>query len=134
MTYKFLFVLNALVALVFSLGFLFKPDAVLPFFGVTEQYASTIWVARFFGSALFALSLVLWFAKDAEENVQKGTSWGLFISSLVGLVLTVMASVSATAVLRKNSWIPIVVYILFALGYAFMLFMKPRVKQDEPLP
>jgi len=134
MSYKILFVLNALVSLVLGLGFLFKPDFVLPLLGVTEQYASTVWAARFFGSALFALGAVLWFVKDAEESVQKGASWGLFISTLIGLVLALLASFSSTAILRQNSWIPIIIYVVFALGYGFMLFMKPRMKDQGTAP
>jgi len=129
MSYKVLFVLNALVAFVSGLAFLFKPDFALPLLGVIEQYASTIWISRFFGSAMFALGLVLWFAKDADETIQKGMGWGLLVSAAIGLVLTIMASVSSTAVLRQNTWVPIVIYVLFALGYAFMLFMKPKMKE-----
>lgn len=128
MSYKVLFILNALVAVVVGLGFLFKPDFGLPLLGVTEQYAATVWATRFFGSAMLALGLVLWFAKDADERVQKGMSWGMLASTLVGLVLTLMASFSGNAVLRQNTWIPIVLYLLFGLGYAFMLFFKPKAQ------
>lgn len=128
MSYKVLFILNALVAVVVGLGFLFKPDFGLPLLGVTEQYAATVWATRFFGSAMLALGLVLWFAKDADERVQKGMSWGMLASTLVGLVLALMASFSGNAVLRQNTWIPIVLYLLFGLGYAFMLFFKPKAQ------
>ena len=128
MSYKVLFVLNALVAVVAGLGFLFKPDFALPLLGVTEQYASTMWASRFFGSAMLALGLALWFAKDADERVQKGTSWGMLASALVGLVLTLMASFSGNAVLRQNTWILIVLYVLFGVGYAFVLFFKPKAQ------
>ena len=129
MSYKVLFVLNALVAVVLGLGFLIKPDVTLPLLGVTEQYAATMWAARFFGSAMFALGLVLWFAKDSDESVQKGMSWALLISTLVGLVLTIAASVAGNAVLRQNTWIPILIYVLFGLGYAFMIFFKPKTRE-----
>ncbi len=129
MSLKVLFVLNALVAILLGLGFLIKPDLVLPFLGITEQYASTVWAARFFGAAMFSLGLVLWFAKDADERVHKGTAWSLLISTLVGLVVTITASVASNAILRKNSWIPILVYVLFGLGYAVLLFMKPKMKE-----
>jgi hypothetical protein len=128
MNYKILFILNALVAVVVGLGFLFKPDFALPVLGVTEQYAATVWASRFFGSAMLALGLVLWFAKDSDERVQKGMSWGLLASALVGLVLTLLASFSGNAVLRQNTWILIVLYVLFGLGYAFVLFFKPKVQ------
>lgn len=129
MSYKVLFVLNSLVAILLGLGFLIKPDIALPLLGITEQYASTVWAARFFGTAMFAFGMVLWFAKDADERVQKGTAWGLLVSTLVGLVVTIAASVSGNAVLRQNTWIPIVVYVVFGLGYAFMIFFKPKMKE-----
>jgi hypothetical protein len=129
MSYKVLFVLNALVAVVVGLAFLFAPGSALPLLGVTEQYAATMWASRFFGSAMLALGVMLWFAKDAAEPVQKGMSWGMLINILIGLALTIAASVASNAVLRKNSWIPIVLYVLFGLGYAFMLFLKPKMKE-----
>ena len=129
MNYKFLFVLNAIVAAILGLAFLLKPDAALPFLGITETYAATMWAARFFGSAMLALGLVLWFAKDADEGVQKGMSWALLVSVVVGLIVTIAASASGTRVIRQNAWMPIVVYVLFGLGYAFMLFMRPKMKE-----
>ena len=129
MSYKFLFVLNALVVLAFGVAFLATPDIVLQFFGVTEQYASTMWASRFYGSAMVALGLVLWFAKDVDEGAQKGMGWGLLISMIIGLVVSIAATVSSTAVLRSNSWIPIVIYVLLGLGYAFMIFLKPKMKE-----
>jgi hypothetical protein len=129
MTYKFMFILNASVALVVGLGFLFKPDFGLTFLGVTEQYRATMWASRFFGSAMFALGVVLWIIKDVEEKVQKKLSWVMLVSSLLGLVLTVLASRTSTAVLRENSGFPIVIFVLFALGYVFMLFIKPIMKE-----
>jgi uncharacterized membrane protein len=102
----------------------------LGFFG-TETYAATVLVARFFGTALIALGLLLWFAKNAaEEGVQKGMAWALFISAILGLIVNVIGISPASGVLRTNGWITIIVYILFALGYAFMLFLKPKMNMN----
>jgi len=129
MNYKFLFVLNALVSFLIGLVFLFVPARAMGFFG-TETYASTLLIARFFGTALVALGLLLWFAKDAtDEGVQKGMAWALFISSLLGLIVNVIGISPASGVIRANGWITIIVYVLFALGYAFMLFLRPRMKE-----
>lgn len=129
MSYKVLFILNALIAVILGAAFLFVPDRVLFFLGTTDAVQSTFWVSRFFGSAMFALGLVLWFAKDASEGIQKGMGWSLLVSAIIGLVVTIMASVSDTAVIRQNSWAPIVAYVVFGLGYAFMLFLKPKMKE-----
>ena len=129
MNYKFLFVLNALFSFLIGLVFLFVPARAMAFFGA-ETYASTLLVARFFGTSLVAIGLLLWFAKDAaDENVQKGMAWALFISSILGLIVNVIGVSPASGVIRANGWITIIVYVLFALGYAFMLFLRPRMKE-----
>jgi len=126
MSYKLMFVVTAIVALAFGVGYLVVPVAVLSFFG-TETTVPVQIVARFFGSALFSLGLVLWFAKDiADTAVQKNFGYALLVGNVVGLILAVYGSMS---VIRAYSWIPILVYVLLALGYAFMLFLKPKMKE-----
>jgi len=126
MSYKLMFVLTAIVALAFGVGYLVVPAVVLEFFG-TETTIPVQIVTRFFGSALFALGLVLWFAKDiTDAAVQKNLGYALFVSNIVGLILAIYGS---TSVIRANSWIPIVLYAFFVLGYGFMLFLKPKMKE-----
>lgn len=130
MSYKVLFVLNALVLVLIGAALLFVPDNVLFFVGTTDRVESTKWAARFFGSALFALGLVIWFAKDVDSAAQNKIGWGMFIGTLIGLILTVMATFAGNAVIRgNNSWLPSVVYVVFGLFYAFMIFLKPKMKE-----
>jgi len=125
MSYKVLFVLNALVAALLGAVFLLVPGRALDFFQV-DAYAATVLVARFFGSAMVALGSVLWFAMGADETVQKGMGWALFISAIIGLVVNVLGITGGA--LRSNGWITAIVYVLFALLYAFMLFLRPRMQ------
>jgi hypothetical protein len=126
MSYKIMFVLTAIVSLAFGIGYLVVPAMVLGFFG-TEKTVPVQIVARFFGSALFALGLVLWFAKDiADAKIQQNLGYGLLVSNVIGLVLAIYG---ATSVIRNNSWIPMLVYVLLGLGYAFLLFLRPRMKE-----
>lgn len=130
MNYKVLFALSALVALICGLGFLIVPERAMALVGTTEQYASTLYAARFFGFALFGLGLVLWFAKDAtDEKVQRNLGVANLIVSVAGLVLSLVATMAGNAVLRTNVWAPIVLFLLGALGYGFMVFIKPRMAQ-----
>ena len=129
MNYKLMFILNAIVVFAFGLGFLFVPSMVLDLFG-TEQYAATLLVGRFFGTALVTLGAVLWFVKDvADEGVQKNLGMALLAGAVLGLIVTLIGVASRNAVIRSNGWIAIVVYILFGLGYGFLLFLKPRMKE-----
>lgn len=132
MSYKVLFILSAIVAVIFGLGFLIVPDRALPLFGTTEQYASTVFTARFFGFALFGLGLVLWFAKDVTDaKIQRNLGVANLIISVVGLAMSLYASLAGNAVLRTNVWALIVLFLLGGLGYGFMLFMKPRMAQPS---
>lgn len=128
MNYKVLFVLSALASLVCGLGFLIVPERALPLVGTTEQYASTLYAARFFGFALFGFGLVMWFARDVEDaKVQRGIGVANMIIAVVGLALTLVATMAGNAVVRTNVWAPIVLFLLGALGYGFMVFIKPRM-------
>ena len=127
MSYRILFVLNAIVAFLFGVAFLVMSSMVIEQFGV-DDYASTRLVAQFFGTAMLALGLVLWFAKDiTQEAVQRGIGIALLIGAAAGLIVTVIGTVAGT--LRALSWVAMLVYGLFALGYAYLVFLRPRVQE-----
>ncbi len=125
MNYRTLFLLNSLLIFLLGAAFLVVPSLAIGQFGV-DNYASTTMVAQFFGTALLAIGLLLWFAKDVtDEAVQRGMSIALLVAALAGLVVTVIGT--AGGILRSNEWIAILAYILFGLGVAFLVFMKPRL-------
>ena len=130
MNYKVLFVLSAILAVVVGLGFLVVPEMALPLLGTTEQYASTLFAARFFGFAMFGLGLVLFFAKDvSDEKAQRNLGIANLVISVVGLGLSLYATMAGNAVLRTNVWVPVVVFLIGALAYGFMICLKPKMAQ-----
>ena len=125
MNYRTLFLLNSLLIFLLGAAFLVVPSLAIGQFGV-DNYASTTMVAQFFGTALLAIGLLLWFAKDVtDEAVQRGMSIALLVAALAGLVVTVIGTVGG--ILRSNEWIAILAYVLFGFGVAFLVFMKPRL-------
>jgi hypothetical protein len=124
MSYRIMFALNAAVAFLFGVGFLFFPARVLGLFG-TETFVSTLFVARLFGTAMLGLGLVLWFAKDVlDEKIQKGLGIALLVSAITGLVVTLLGTFAAHAVIRTNGWAIMMIYLAFGLGYGYLLFPK----------
>ena len=122
MNYRIMFFFNALVAVAFGVGFLIFPSMVLNQFDV-DEYASTRMVAQFFGTAMLALGLLLWFAKDVTEaGMQKGMSIALLVGAGGGLIVTFLGMTSR--VMRSNGWLVLVIYLLFGLGYAYLVFLK----------
>jgi hypothetical protein len=128
MGYRTLFLLNAFVAFLLGLAFLVVPALAISQFGV-DSYTSTRMIAQFFGTAMLTLGLLLWFAKDVtNDTVQKRMGIALLVGSLAGALVTVLGTVSGT--LRANAWMAIVVYVLFGLGYAYLIFLrKPQASQ-----
>jgi len=123
MNYRIMFLVNAFIAVLLGLGFLAVPGMALNQFGV-DEYAATKLVSQFFGTAILAVGLLLWFAKDvAEENLQKGMAIALLVGAVAGLIISVIGTASGG--LRSNGWIAIVVYALFGLAYAYLVFLKP---------
>jgi hypothetical protein len=126
MNYRIMFLINALIAALLGLGFLAIPNRVLGQFGV-DGYAATKLACQFFGTAMLALGLLLWFAKDVtEDGLQKGMAVALMVGAAAGLIITAIGTTSG--VLRSNGWIAMLIYLLFGLAYAYLVFMKPKAE------
>ena len=124
MNYRIMFLLNALIAILLGLGFLAVPSRVLHQFGV-DEYAATKLVSQFFGTALLATGLLLWFAKDINEaNLQKGMGIALLVDAVAGLGISLSGITSG--ILRSNGWMAIIIYSLLGVAYAYLVFSKPK--------
>jgi hypothetical protein len=122
-----MFILNAFVSTLFGIWFLAMPNMALKQFGV-DEYASTELTLRFFGTALLTVGLLAYFVRNvADADTQRGLAWGFFLGTLTGLVVSIIGTF--TGVIRILGWLAIVIYVLFGLGYGFMLFLKPRMKE-----
>ncbi|MBV6394314.1 MAG: hypothetical protein KPEEDBHJ_03568 [Anaerolineales bacterium] len=120
MTHRFMSTLNAVVLAAFGVMFLALPEFSLELFGV-ETYTATIFVARFFGAALALTGMVLWMAKDlGDARAAKTLTIMLLAGSVIGFILTLVGMVGVD-VIRANGWILLVIHIIFALGYGYML-------------
>lgn len=129
MNYRIVFLLHALIAFILGAAFLVVPAMTIDKFGV-DSYTSTKMMAQFFGAAMLSLGLLLWFAKDtANEAVQRGMGIALFVGALAGLLVTVLGAAAGT--LRTNGWMAVLLYVILALGYAFLVFFKPKNQVRE---
>lgn len=120
MTYRFLSLINAIVLAAFGAMFLVMPEFALKLFG-TETYEATVFVARFFGSAMLLAGMFIWMAKDLREtSAEKTMTIMLLAGSIAGFILTLVGVVWVN-VIRANGWVLLVLHILFALGYGYLL-------------
>jgi hypothetical protein len=127
MNYRILFLLNSLFAFLLGAVFLIVPALAIGQFGV-DGYTSTKLMAQLFGTAMLALGLLLWFVKDvSSEAIHRGMAIAMLVGALGGLVITALGAFAGT--MRTNGWMAIVVYFLFGLGYALLLFVRRQARE-----
>ena len=131
MSYRLMFMINAIVCAVFGAVFLVAPKSILFFFDMTDAIVATQPIARFFGGALIVTAALLWFLQEGGKELQKTHAITMMVASIGGFILTIMGMFS-DKVIRANGWIPLVVYFLFAVGYAYLVFgVKVTVKKKK---
>lgn len=124
MSYRLMFMINAIVAAVFGAVLLVMPKFILDQLG-TEPYVATQLVIRFLGGALFVSGALLWYLKDVPAKVQKEVSFALLAGSVGGFALSIMGMTSI-GVFRSNGWVLLVIYGVLSLIYGYLLFLQPK--------
>ncbi len=121
MSLKLVFTINAILSLVFGLGFLFAPEMVLSQYAVTVGVGGA-WMTRFFGATVLGWGVLVWFMRDAgSSDAREAVLTGLFVAMLAGLIVAVMAQVEGVA--NVLGWSTVVLYAFFAAAYGYHRFM-----------
>jgi len=118
-----LFTVNAVIAGLFGLGFIFAPAAVLVRYGVSAD-AGMAFVAQLFGSALIGFAILTWSARSAgDSDARRAIVLAIFVSNAVGFVLSLMAQLKG--LVNSLGWSTVAIYLVLALAFAYFLFAKP---------
>ncbi len=113
----------SLLAMVFGLGFLFVPAAMLAQYGV-EANPGSVLMSRFFAGALMQLGATLFLARPIEDVIgRRAILLGGLIGSIVGLAVAV-AAVRA-GIVNALGWSTVAIYGLLLLGYGSLLAVRP---------
>jgi len=117
------FLVNAIVALLFGLGFLLIPEATLAPYGLTLDEVG-INIARLYGAALLGYAVLTWSARNSEESAaRRAIVLALFLSTGVGFVVSVVNQLSGLA--NALGWSTVVLFLLFTLAYGYFQFAQP---------
>ena len=100
MPLRTLLLIAGVIALVFGLGFLLVPRALLGLYGVSADPVVVL-MSRLFGAALLQLGLVLYLIRDVGDlRTKRGVVIGSFIGSVAGFVVTLTGSSGARQPVR----------------------------------
>ena len=123
MKLKHLLIINTVVCAVYGIPLLLLPATMLSLHGVAQDPGTRL-MAQYFGSALIAIGLLTWLARDVTDSEAQGAIiLALLIANVIGIVISVLGTVSGP--MNALGWLGAAVYALLALGYAYFQFLKP---------
>ena len=126
MNHKTLFMITAVVILIFGLVWLIVPAFGLGLFGhnVAVNDLPSI-LTRYWGSAFVSLAVILWLARNGQANsiAIRAIIVGGFVLAVTGL----LAALNDCLVGTPNGmiWLSIGLYAIFAVLYGIFTFKKP---------
>ena len=124
MSYRLMFIINAVVAAAAGLALLVSPVSLFNFFNMAGggDTVGHVLLARFYGGTLIVIAALLWFLQDSHKETMKTESFAMMVLSLIGAVMMVMELTSKTPILRAYGWIILLIYLALAAGYAYLVF------------
>lgn len=97
---------------------------LLALYGVTLDKAGTL-VAQLFGALLIGLAVLNWFARNVtDQEARQAVVFGNLTGDVVGFVVILIGQLSGIA--NSLGWSSVAIYLLLALGFAYVQFMQPR--------
>ena len=123
MKLKYWMAAKAIVEVIFGIGFVLMPVALGSLFGLTLTPGGAL-MAQLFGVAFIFGSIVLWLARNLTESdvAARAIIIAVVVSNTIGFIVTLIASLSG--VWNALGWLPVVLYLVFGLAFAYFLFFK----------
>lgn len=105
----------------FGIGFVVAPGAVLANYGITTTPAVAV-MARLFGGTLFALAVIQWHARHFGEGSRRAVLMGVGVANAVNCIIAIAATTGGT--INALGWSTVIIYLAGALGAGYFL-MNP---------
>ena len=122
MTLKNLFTVNAVVAILYGLGFLLVPETVLSLYGL-DLSAGGLIITQYLGTAFIGFAVLMWLQRTKEHtDARRAVVLGFLIHFVIGLVLSVISALSG--VMNALGWLNVVIYLVFTMGYGYFQFVN----------
>ncbi len=115
-----LLTINAIVAILFGLGFLLIPDTLLSWYGVDLPVAG-IFISRLLGAAFVAFATVSWEVRTADSAADSSAVRAILLSFFIGDILGALISLiyQVDGVANALGWTTVAIYLLLGLGFGY---------------
>jgi hypothetical protein len=119
-----LLVVSAVIGVVFGLAFLVASGPFAALYGITLDKAGML-VAQLFGAALIAFAVLNWFARNVTDpEARQAVVLANLTGDVIGFVVILIGQLAGIA--NALGWSSVGIYLLLALGFAYIQFMQPR--------
>lgn len=123
MKLKTLFIITAIVDLLFGIPAIFAPGQLAGMYGLTLDNAG-IDVMRLVGANLIGYAAIAWFMRNAAASeVRRAVLMGIFVGFSVNAIVFVINALGPAG--TPAVWFNVVLALAFALAYGYFTFMKP---------
>ncbi len=113
---------KAVIVVVFGIGFALVPAFMGSIYAMELSPAGAL-MARLFGAAFIFEGLVLWLARNEADKTLRAIAVAVVVSNTVGFVVALLATLGG--VMNTLGWLPVGLYLVFGLAFAYFLFSKP---------
>ena len=119
-----LFIITAIIALVFGIVFVLIPTWTYSLYGI-ESAGMLNYMGQLFGAALIGIGLIAWFSRNAaDSDVRKAVILSFFIADGIGFIIALIGQLNN--VVNNLGWSTVIIYFLLSLGFAYFQFSKPK--------
>lgn len=123
-----LFIITAIIAILFGVVFVIIPGPVYSVYGI-ESNMMLNYMGQLFGAALIAIGLISWRSRNAaDSDARKAIIFSFFIANTIGFVVALIAQLNE--VVNAVGWTTVAIYFLLALGFAIFQFSNEKPAQS----
>ena len=123
MKLKSLFIFNAIATIIFGIGSVLAPQALISLLGANLDPAGVL-MMQYGGAWLIGIGLLAWFARNAADSeARRAIVLAFLICYSIAFVVALLAQLAN--VLNALGWGTVALNLVLALGYGYFQFAKP---------
>ncbi len=127
MKVKYFLVLSAIVLFVFGIGFLVAPVWSMGLFDITIE-GGGILVVQLLAAAFLGFAALNWFGRHyAAPEDMRSIIFANFFADTVGFIVALYHRIDGVG--NNWAWIPIALYLLFALAFGYSILNKETYEE-----
>lgn len=116
-----LFLINAIVAFLFGLLFVFIPATALSWYGVQVSDAG-LFIARLLGAAFISFGFISWLVRGTDGA--RAVAVSFFVGDMIGFILALLYQLQGLS--NALGWTTVALYLLLGLGFGYFYWMRPE--------